>query len=178
MDLQRCQSSKLKSEVNKILGGMPFLSTSRPRVFNIFHAKQISGGSQAVKVKVYSPSTNKHTPRLAESTGTVHTNNIPGGVLFNYLQIFLFRDWESLLPPLSCKDEWINTHHENNPLNMKDTDRPPSLHERSRHTKQMFIWMFRGGTCKFTWNGSEIPYIGRYGGLLWKKLGSRIWMHK
>ena len=89
--------------MNIVLGGAPFLSTLRPRVINIFHAKQISGGSQAVKVKVYSPSTNKHTPRLAESTGTVHTNNIPGGVLFNYLHFF--RDWESLLPPLSCKDE-------------------------------------------------------------------------
>jgi hypothetical protein len=84
MDLQRCQSSKLKTEIDIILGGTPFLSTLRPRVINIFHAKQISGGSQAVKVKVYSPSTNNHTPRLAASTGTVQTNNIPGGVLFNY----------------------------------------------------------------------------------------------
>ena len=34
--------------------------------------------------------------------------------------------------------------------------------------------MIRGGTCKFTWNGRVIPYIGRYGGHSWKKLGSRI----
>ena len=27
--------------------------------------------------------------------------------------------------------------------------------------------VFRDGTCKFTWNGKEIPYIGRYSGLLW-----------
>jgi hypothetical protein len=47
MDLQRCQSSKLKLEMKIILGGMLFLSMSRPRVFNIFHAKQIIGGSQA-----------------------------------------------------------------------------------------------------------------------------------
>jgi hypothetical protein len=33
---------------------------------------------------------------------------------------------------------------------------------------------FRDGTCKFTWNGNEIPYIGRYDGHSWKKLGSRI----
>ena len=60
--------------------------TSRPSVIDIFHAKHISSSSQAIKVKVYSPSTNNHTPRLAESTGTVHTNIIPGGVLFIYLQ--------------------------------------------------------------------------------------------
>ena len=29
------------------------------------------------------------------------------------------------------------------------------------------------GTCKFTWDGRQIPHIGRYGGLSWKKLGSR-----
>ena len=176
-DLHRCQSSKLKSEINIILGGTPFLSTLRPRVINIFHVKHISGISQAAKVKVYSPSTNKHTPRLAESTGTVHTNNIPGGVLFNYFW-FLISGLGIPITALSCKDKWINTHHENNPLSMEDTDRPLSLHERSRHTKQMFILIFRGGTCKFTWNGGEIPYIGWYGGLSWKKLGSRIWMHK
>ena len=54
--------------------------------YQYLHAKYISGGSQAIKVKVYPPSTNKHIPRLAESMGTVHTNIIPRGVLFNYLQ--------------------------------------------------------------------------------------------
>ena len=68
------------------LRNAPFLFTSRQLVINIFHAKHISSGSQAIKVKVYSPSTNNHTPRLAESTGTVQTNIIPGGVLFIYLQ--------------------------------------------------------------------------------------------
>ena len=76
----------LKTEINEILGIAPFLFTARPKVINIFHAKHISGGSQVIKLKVYSPSTNKHTAWLAESTGTVHTNNNPGGVLFNYLQ--------------------------------------------------------------------------------------------
>ena len=74
-----------KIEVNEILRNAPFLFTSRPLVIGIFHAKHISGGSQAIKVKVYSHSTNNHTPWLTESTGTVHTNNNPGGVLFNYL---------------------------------------------------------------------------------------------
>ena len=100
MDLQRCQSSKFKTEIDIILGGTPFLSTSRPRVINIFHAKQISGGSQAVKVKVYTPSTNKHTPWLVESTGTVHTNNIPGGVLFIYLHFFISGLGISITAPL------------------------------------------------------------------------------
>ena len=84
-----CRGAKaqnFKTEVNEILRNAPFLFTSRPSVIDIFHAKHISGGSQAIEVKVYSPSTNKHTPRLAESTGTVHTNISPGEVLFNYLQ--------------------------------------------------------------------------------------------
>ena len=70
------------------LRNAPFLFTSPQSVINIFHAKLINSGSQVIKVKVYSPSTNKHTPRLDESTGTVHTNIIPGGVLFIYLQFF------------------------------------------------------------------------------------------
>ena len=27
------------------------------------------------------------------------------------------------------------------------------------------------GTCKFTWNGRVIPYIGRYSGLTWNNFG-------
>ena len=73
------------TEVKENLRNAPFLFTSRPLVIGIFHAKHISGSSQAIAVKIYSSSTNKHTPRLAEFTGTVHTN-ISGGVLFNYLQ--------------------------------------------------------------------------------------------
>ena len=38
-----------KIEVNEILRGAPFLFTSRPSVINIFHAKHISSGSQAIK---------------------------------------------------------------------------------------------------------------------------------
>ena len=78
----------LKTEVNDILGDAPFLFTSPPLVIGIFHAKHISGIFHVIKVKAYPPSTNKHTPRLAESTGTIHTNVNPGGVLFNYLQFF------------------------------------------------------------------------------------------
>ena len=94
-----------KTEVNEILRNAPFLFTSRPLVIGIFHAKHISGGSQAIKVKVYSPSTNKHTPRLAESTGTVHTNINPGGVLFNYLQFMISGLGIPITTPLSCSGE-------------------------------------------------------------------------
>ena len=79
----------LKTEINEILGNAPFLFTSQPKVINIFHAKHICGSSQAIKVKVYSPSTNKHKPWLAESMGAFHTNNNPGAVLFNYLQFLI-----------------------------------------------------------------------------------------
>src|SRR3990170_4192343 len=44
-----------KTEVNEILRNAHFLFTSRPLVIGIFHAKHISGGSQAIKEKVYSP---------------------------------------------------------------------------------------------------------------------------
>ena len=78
-----------KTEVNENLRNAPFLFTLRPLVIGIFHAKQISGGSQAIKVKVYSPSTNNHTPRLAEATGTVHANINLGGISFNFFQFFI-----------------------------------------------------------------------------------------
>ena len=38
--------------------------------------------------------------------------------------------------------------------------------------------VFRGGTCKFTWNDRVIPRIGRYSGLIWNNFGLRILMHK
>ena len=34
--------------------------------------------------------------------------------------------------------------------------------------------VFRGGTCKFTYDGRVRPHIGRYGGLIWNNLGSRF----
>ena len=90
-----------KTEVNETLRSAPLLFTLRPLFIGIFLAQDISSGSQAIKVKVYSPSTNNHIPRLlSETMGAVHTNISPGGVLFNYLN-FLVRDWESLLPPFS-----------------------------------------------------------------------------
>ena len=36
------------------------------------------------------------------------------------------------------------------------------------------ILKFRVGTRKFTWNGIEIPHIGRNSGLICQKLGLRI----
>ena len=36
------------------------------------------------------------------------------------------------------------------------------------------ILKIRVGTRKFTWNGIEIPHIGRYSGLIWHNLGLRI----
>ena len=50
-------------------------------------------------------------------------------------------------------DKWINTHRENNPPSMEDTDYP------SRYMSDLGIQnrlLFEGlefGTCKFTWNG-------------------------
>jgi hypothetical protein len=45
---------------------------------------------------------------------------------------------------------------------MEDNDHPLPPHERHGHTKEKFL-KFRDGTRKFTWNGLEIPHIGRYG---------------
>ena len=74
----------------------------------------------------------------------------------------------------SCDGKWMNTRPENNPLSMEDTNYFMSFHERSSHTKRIFIWSFRGGTCKFTWYGRVILHIGRYGGLIWNNFGFRV----
>ena len=81
------RAQNFKIEINEILRNAPFLFTSRPLVIGIFLAKHISGGSQAIKVKVYSPSTNNHTPRLVRNNGCRPTINIPGGVLFELFAI-------------------------------------------------------------------------------------------
>ena len=67
----------------------------------------------------------------------------------------------------SCDGEWINTWPENNPLSMEDTYHLLSFHEDQGTQKGYLLEVFRGGTCKFTWDGSVIPHIGRYGGLIW-----------
>ena len=43
---------------------------------------------------------------------------------------------------------------------MEDTDRPDCSMSGMGTQKKCLFEGFRGGTCKFTWNGSEIPYIG------------------
>ena len=73
--------------INGILINTPFLFSLRPLVISIFHAKHISGGSQAIKVKVTPPPPTNTLHGLSETTGAVETNNSPGGVLFNYLHI-------------------------------------------------------------------------------------------
>jgi hypothetical protein len=118
------------------------------------------------KGKVYSPSTIQTQAMASRILGCPPYNRLSGGVCFIIKFSFWLQDWASQLSPLSCNDKWINTNHENNPLSMEDTDHPLPLHERYRHTKQMLIWMIRGGTCKFTWNDRVIPHIGRYSGLI------------
>ena len=45
--------------------------------------------------------------------------------------------------------------------------------------KGYLLEVFRGGTCKFTWNDRIIPHIGRYSGLIWNNFGVHgVWMHK
>ena len=68
----------------------------------------------------------------------------------------------SLLPTiLSCNDKWINTHRENDTLSMENNDHPCRLMSGTG-TQKRSILKFRDGTHKFTWNGLEIPHIGRY----------------
>ena len=57
---------------------------------------------------------------------------------------------------------------------MENIGHPLPLHKRYGHTKQKIILKIRVGTRKFTWNGIEIPHIGRYSGLIWYNLGLRI----
>ena len=54
---------------------------------------------------------------------------------------------------------------------MENIGHPLPLHVRYGHTKRNFILKIRVGTYKFTWNGMEIPHIGRYGGLIWNNFG-------
>ena len=54
---------------------------------------------------------------------------------------------------------------------MENIGRPLPLHEQYGHTKRKFILKIRVGTYKFTWNGMEIPHIGRYGALIWHNFG-------
>ena len=54
---------------------------------------------------------------------------------------------------------------------MENIVHPLPLHEWYGHTKRKFILKIRVGTYKFTWNGMEIPRIGRYGGLIWHNFG-------
>jgi len=120
------------------------------------------------KGKVYSSSTIQTQAMASRILGCPTCNQLSGGVCFIiFFLYFNYRTGHPNYQPLSCNDKWINTHRENNPLSIEDTDHPPLLHERYGHTKLMFIWMIRGGTCKFTWNGRVIPHIGRYGGLIW-----------
>ena len=48
---------------------------------------------------------------------------------------------------------------------------PLPLDEWYGHKKRKSILKIRVGTYKFTWNGMEIPHIGRYGGLIWHNFG-------
>ena len=127
-----------------------------------FHAKHASGSSQVIKVKVLTPM----------------------GVfvwLFERLTLFVFCSLGLGIPItalFSCDGEWINTWPENNPLSMEDTDHLLSFHERSKHTKMIFIWSFKGGAGKFTWDNRVIQHIGRYGGLISNNLGFMFLMYK
>ena len=56
---------------------------------------------------------------------------------------------------------------------MENNGHPLPLHERYRHTKRKIILKIRVGARKFTWNGIEMPHIGRYSGLIWHNLGLR-----
>ena len=49
------RAQNFKTEINDILRHAPFSFTSRLSVINISHAKQASGGSQAIKAKVLTP---------------------------------------------------------------------------------------------------------------------------
>ena len=44
---------------------------------------------------------------------------------------------------------------------MENIGHPLPLHEWYGHTERKFILKLRVGTYKFTWNGMEIPYLGR-----------------
>ena len=54
---------------------------------------------------------------------------------------------------------------------MENIGHLPLLHESYGCTKGKFILNIRVDTYKFSWNGTGIPHIGRYGGLIWHNFG-------
>ena len=99
-------------------------------------------------VKVYTPpTTNKHQSMACSKQWVPPTNNIPGGVLFNYFDL-LWSFWiMGLGIPVTShlSREWgaESTPLENNPPNMEDTDNPSWYMSYSSIQNRIFIWRFR-----------------------------------
>ena len=93
------------------------------------------------------------------------------------LQLFWFSlhkawDWASRWPTIYLVSE------ERSPLLLRITRLTWKIHTTLVDTwaiRAYKTWyLFEGlefGTYKFTWNGRQIPYIGRYSGLMWNNFG-------
>ena len=134
-------------------------------------------------VKVYTPpTTNKHQSMACSKQRVPPTYNSPRGVLFNYFDL-LWSFWIMGLgiPVTGLSHEWgaESTPPENNPPSMEDIGSPSCNMSCSSIQNRISFEGLEFGTYKFTWNGREIPHIGRYGGLIWNNFGVYgVWMHK
>ena len=54
---------------------------------------------------------------------------------------------------------------------MEDIDNPSLYMSYSSIQNRISFEGLEFGTYKFIWNGSYIPHIGRYGGLIWNNFG-------
>ena len=159
----------------KFLRNALFLFTLWPLAITIFHAKHISSGSQAIKVKVYSPFHQRSHSTVSRIHGYRPNRHQSWGSLFIYLWFLTLGLGIPITALFSCNDKWINTHLRITRLTWKiPTTSCHSISNQAHKTGVYLRFLFRDGTCKFTWNGKVIPHIGRYGGLIWNNWGFRI----
>ena len=152
IDLQRCQSSSFENRDNNF-GWHAFIVDSMTKSSQHFPRYTCYRRFPNRKSKVLTPPPPiNHTPRLAESLGTVHTNINPGGVLFAIIFSIWAWNWEfQLTAPFS----WmiVNKHISRiTRLAWKIPIAPCHHMSGSGMQNRLFLEDLENGTCKFTWN--------------------------
>ena len=126
-DLHRCQSSIFEIEINNFerYDLIVNITTKSSQYLPYYiHYRRFP----CRMVKVYTPpTTNKHQSMACSKQRVPPTYNNPGGVFFNYFDLFWSFgswDWASRLPALSREWGAESTPLENNPPSMEDIGSP------------------------------------------------------
>ena len=161
---------------------MLFLSTKTIEQFPILSMLNISKAVPKQKIKFIPFSTIVSLSMAKRIHGCLPYQHFPRNLLFDNIKKIRFslRDWASLIPLMYSRamtSEYtliLRIRH----LAWKNISHPLLFHEWYEHTKEKFILKIRDGTYKFAQNGTKIPHIGRYGGLMWQNWFKGFWMHK